>query len=427
MSEALALGYSGGGDSTALLHALCACHPDQTVHALIVDHQLRPESAEEAADNADYARSLGAEPHILRWTAPRKSQAAARQARHTLLAGACEGLGVSLLCLGHTLDDRVETLRMRAKREGAWRTLTGMTALDASPVWPEGRGVTVARPFLELRRAQLRDYLKRLDARWIEDPSNEDAQYERVQLRQKAYPPGGPAEHGLLSLSDQSVDAERLLRGAAWRLVERAVSWTAWGGARLNADMFSLAAKPMALRAMEAVMLAVSGEARTPAPDGVAACLKALEAQEAHTQSGVLLTADGVMGRDPGAVLGRADGGAEPVVLELQAGETGLFDGRFEVRAETACQVAALGDRAAPEGVSLSDVPPALRQSLTVISCFSDPEVVELPGLDLSETDNWSLLCMTRLRRWLLPCEAPTWFDGDKYASHIRAALAKPV
>ncbi|WP_439635656.1 tRNA lysidine(34) synthetase TilS [Oceanicaulis sp.] len=427
MSEALALGFSGGGDSTALLHALRAAHPDFPLHALIVDHQLRPESAVEAADNADYARSLGAEPHILRWTAPKKNQAAARQARHRLLAGACEGLGVRLLCLGHTLDDRIETLRMRAKREGGWRTLTGMTRFDASPVWPEGRDLTVVRPFLELRRAELREYLSRIEARWIEDPSNEDAQYERVQVRQKAYPPGGPAEHGLLSLSDQSVDAERLLRSAAWRLVERAVSWTPWGGARLNADMFSLAAKPMALRAMEAVMLAVSGEARTPPPDGVEACLKALEAREAHTQSGVLLTADGVMGRDPGAVLGRADGGAEPVVLELQAGEAGLFDGRVEVRAETACQVAALGDRLQPEDVSRADVPPALRQSLTVISTYNGAEGGEIMQLLLGDTDNWSLLCMTRLRRWLLPCEAPAWFDGDKSALHVRAALAKTV
>ncbi|WP_421860296.1 tRNA lysidine(34) synthetase TilS [Oceanicaulis sp.] len=427
MSEALALGFSGGGDSTALLHALRAAFPDLTLHALIVDHQLRPESATEAADSADYARSLGAEPHILRWTAPRKNQAAARQARHRLLAGACEGLGVHLLCLGHTLDDRIETLRMRAKREGGWRTLTGMTRFDASPVWPEGRELTVARPFLELRRAELRDYLNRIEARWIEDSSNEDAQYERVQLRQKAYPPGGPAEHGLLSLSDQSVDAERLLRSAAWRLVERAVSWTPWGGARLNADMVSLAAKPMALRAMEAVMLAVSGEARTPSPDGVEACLKALEAREAHTQSGVLLTADGVMGRDPGAVLGRADGGAAPVVLELQAGEVGLFDGRFEVRAETACRVEALGERSPPDDVSLADVPQALRQSLTMMTIGARAEGDEIVHLPLGDTDNWSLLCMTRLRRWLLPCDAPAWFDGDKSALHIRSALAKTV
>ena len=82
MTDTLALGYSGGGDSTALLHALKACFPGVALHALIVDHGLRPESAEEAADNADYARDLGAEPHILRWSSPRKNQAAARHARH---------------------------------------------------------------------------------------------------------------------------------------------------------------------------------------------------------------------------------------------------------------------------------------------------------------------------------------------------------
>ena len=427
MTEALALGFSGGGDSTALLHALRASYPDTPLHALIVDHGLRPESATEAADTAEYASSLGAEPHILRWSAPRKNQAAARQARHTLLAGACEGLGVTLLCLGHTLDDRIETLRMRANREGGSRTLTGMTALDASPVWPEGRHLTVARPLLGLRRSELRDYLNRLEAHWVEDPSNNDTRYERIRLRQEAYPAGGPAEHGLLSLSDQSLDAERLLRGAAWRLTERAVEITPWGGAVLDRDKFTLAARPVALRALEAVMLAVSGEARTPAPDGVEACLEALEQGEAHTQAGVLLTADGVMGRDPGAVLGRADGGTEAVSLELEDGDIALFDGRFEIRAPEACRIEALGDRAAPEGVDLSSVPLTLRQSLTAIVAPQSHDILALPGFKPDEADNWPLLCTLRLRRWLLPCEAPAWFDGDKSAAHIRAALAKPT
>jgi len=427
VTEALALGFSGGGDSTALLHALRASYPETPLHALIVDHGLRPESAEEAADNADYARSLGAEPHVLRWSAPRKNQAAARQARHTLLAGACEGLGVRLLCLGHTLDDRIETLRMRASREGGARTLTGMTGLDASPVWPEGRHLTVARPLLGLRRTELRDYLNSLDARWIEDPSNNDTRYERIRLRQEAYPADGPAEHGLLSLSDQSLDAERLLRGAAWRLTERAVTITPWGGAVLDRDKFTLAARPMALRAMEAVMLAVSGEARTPTPEGVEACLDALEQGEAHTQAGVLLTADGVMGRDPGAVLGRADGGVMPLRLELSAGDIALFDGRFDIHAAEDCRVEALGDQAAPEGVDLSSVPAVLRQSLTAILSAQGDDILALPGFKPDEADNWPLLCMLRLRRWLLPCEAPAWFDGDKTAAHIRAALAKPA
>ena len=427
MTHALALGYSGGGDSTALLHALRACFPDVSLHALIVDHGLRPESGEEAADNADYARSLGAEPHILKWSAPRKNQAAARQARHTLLAGACEGLGINLLCLGHTLDDRIETLRMRANREGGWRTLTGMTGLDASPVWPEGRNLTVARPFLGLRREQLRAYLETIKARWVDDPSNEDPQFERIRLRQDAYPPGGPAEHGLLSLSDQSLDAERLLRSAAWRLTERAVEMTAWGGARLDRDKFALAARPMALRALEAVMMAVSGEARLPAPDGVEACLEALEQGEAHTQAGVLLTTDGVMGRDPGAVLGRADGGADPVCLELAEGDQAVFDGRIEIHASSACRVEALGDRAAPDGDTLSEVPPTLRRSLTAVMASDSDDILALPGFKSDETDNWRLLCMDRLRRWLLPCEAPAWFDEDKSAAHIVAALAKPA
>lgn len=428
MTGPFALGFSGGGDSTALLHALRALWPDRTLYALIVDHRLRPESTAEARQSAACAQALGAEPVVLTWDAPRPGQGAARTARHRLLAQACAARGVQLLCLAHTLDDRVETLRMRAARGGGWRTLTGMAALDPAPVWPEGRDLVLARPFLTLRRAELRLWLEQIGARWIDDPSNDDPAYERVRWRRRAFSPDSAAERALLALSDQAQAADRLMGAAAWRLVADASELTGWGGARLAASRFGAVAEPVALRALEALIVAVSGAPAPPRRAVLARMRQALVQGEAVTGGGVMLTQQGVLGRDPGAAAGRVDGAPGAPALALEAGEAGVFDGRWAVRAQAGpVRVQALGDAPPPDDAALSGVPAVLRSGLAVAVDPGTGAVHALPEVNGAHRDAMTLLCAHRLRRCLLPPEPPAWFDGMKPAAHLRAALAKSV
>ncbi|TRO87351.1 tRNA lysidine(34) synthetase TilS, partial [Glycocaulis profundi] len=237
----LALGLSGGGDSVALslILARAARQSGRDVHCLIVDHGLRPESGAEAQTAAARARALGAEARILTWTDPRKGQAAARAARHRLLAGACARIGARTLFLAHTLDDRLETLRMRLVRPGSWRGAAGMAVRDPSPVWPEGADLALARPLLDQRRAALRDFLKAEGADWIEDPSNADPAYERVRVRAAALDPG--EEAALLGLSDAAQALEAQTRRAAAALVDRTARLEPWGGLALDPGPFETA------------------------------------------------------------------------------------------------------------------------------------------------------------------------------------------
>ncbi|NWG53620.1 MAG: tRNA lysidine(34) synthetase TilS, partial [Hydrogenophilaceae bacterium] len=178
------LGFSGGGDSTALLRRLSGL---ERLTAIIVDHALRPGSQEDAARAARFAEALGVPARIVTLAWPpgaKRTQAALRRARHVALYEAARSVGASVVALAHTADDQAETVMMRAARVG-WRRAAGMAPLSPAPIWPEGRGIVIARPLLDVRRKALRAWLTAQGAEWIEDPANENAAFERVRVRRR--------------------------------------------------------------------------------------------------------------------------------------------------------------------------------------------------------------------------------------------------
>jgi tRNA(Ile)-lysidine synthase len=129
------------------------------------------------------ARQLGADWQALAWQGPKPSTglpAAARQARHQLLAGAARSLGAGVILLGHTADDLAESAWMR--REGT-PSLPVPREWSPSPVWPEGRCLFLFRPLLDVRRQDLRQRLGALGLTWIDDPANQDLRFARARAR----------------------------------------------------------------------------------------------------------------------------------------------------------------------------------------------------------------------------------------------------
>jgi len=175
----IAIAFSGGGDSTALLHAL----RDRAAVALIVDHCITPGSAERTALAESRALAMGVRSIVLKpKSSPLKtSQSAARALRYTLMGEACRNLGIANLLTAHTMDDIAELAVMRAARNPS--DYGTMPALSHAPVWPGLYGIDIVRPLRLWRRSVLRDYLKTHTLRWIDDPANADSNYERVRVR----------------------------------------------------------------------------------------------------------------------------------------------------------------------------------------------------------------------------------------------------
>lgn len=181
----LALALSGGGDSLALLRLSAEWAQDRgrRLLALTVDHGLNPDSGRWTDFAGEAARAAGADWRALSWSGdkPRTGlTAAARAARHRLIAEAARAAGASVILMAHTADDIAEADLMRA--EGA--TLGRVREWSPSPVWPEGRGLMLLRPLLGERRAALRDWLAQQGADWIEDPGNADPRFGRSRARQ---------------------------------------------------------------------------------------------------------------------------------------------------------------------------------------------------------------------------------------------------
>ena len=201
-----AIAFSGGGDSTSLVHAL-KDHP-RAKCVFIVDHALREGSDIEVESAARFARQCGYEAETLTWRndSPETAiQEKARCARYGMMGDACRRLGIRYLLTAHSEDDQAETLLMRYDRKTDWRGAAGMAELSYGPVWPQLAMVTLVRPLLGVTRQALRDYNRNENLTWIEDPSNESRDYARIRARD--YLSSRP------DLRDELLSTGKLMRG----------------------------------------------------------------------------------------------------------------------------------------------------------------------------------------------------------------------
>lgn len=185
VSLPLGIAYSGGADSTALLHAAAARWPGQ-VHALHVHHGLQLAADDFERHCAMTCAALGLPLHIGRVDARHDSgdspEDAARRARYATLAVLASGQGLQDVMLAQHADDQVETILIALGR-GA-----GLDGLAGMPREMTRHGIRFHRPLLDLRATDLRAWLAAEAIPFIEDPSNTDERYTRNRIRQRVLP-----------------------------------------------------------------------------------------------------------------------------------------------------------------------------------------------------------------------------------------------
>jgi tRNA(Ile)-lysidine synthase len=354
----LAVALSGGGDSLALLHlaTIWARRAGRELIALTVDHGLQAASEGWSHVCAERAARLGVPHRVLPWLGVKPQRglpAAARAARHALLADAARCAGARVILMGHTADDLLEAETMRAVGASA----PSPRAWSPSPAWPQGRGLFVLRPLLDHRRDGLRALLRNIGESWIEDPANDDPRFARTLARRRlAHRAAAPPTVVETRPRWPGLDAVRMGIGGDLTAPRAAL----------------VAADPSETRSViGALALCAAGTTRPPAAASLDRLAERLRRGEGFVASlaGARIEAAGEdvrVCREAGE-WARRRATAKPLPL----GES-VFDGRFELRTATdGLRVDSLRGRAArlaPEArARLSGVPPAVRGALPAV------------------------------------------------------------
>ncbi|KAB8318530.1 tRNA lysidine(34) synthetase TilS [Tolypothrix campylonemoides VB511288] len=179
--SSVAVAYSGGLDSTVLLHLL---RDRPGVRALHVHHGLHPDADAWAAYCEATCAGWGVPLTVLRVRVARDAgdglEGAARRARYAAFETVLQPGDV--LALAHHRDDQAETFMLRALRG------SGVDGLGAMAPWRAFGAAWLWRPLLDTPRAAIARYADAHGLRWVEDPSNTDAALDRNHLRHAVLP-----------------------------------------------------------------------------------------------------------------------------------------------------------------------------------------------------------------------------------------------
>ena len=184
--KAVLVGFSGGMDSTVLLHLLAndASVRTRGLRALHVQHGLHPDADVWAEHCQRVCAVLGIACDVVQVTVERGSglgpEAAARQARRKAFAQAL--YENESLALAQHRDDQAETFLLRALRA------SGPDGLASMRPWRRFAAGWMWRPLLDAPRGVLLDYARANGLVWIEDPSNADVALDRNFLRHRVLP-----------------------------------------------------------------------------------------------------------------------------------------------------------------------------------------------------------------------------------------------
>lgn len=184
--NAYVAGFSGGADSTALLHALSTIQRqlDAPVSAVHVNHGLHDDADLWQLQCENFCRQNNIKLVCLKVNLENSSgkglEAEARQLRYEAMSALLEP--GSCLLTAHHADDQAETLLLNLMRGSG---VDGLSAMPESR--PLGQGV-LQRPLLEFQNKALRDYLRENNIEWTEDPSNQYLNHDRNFVRHEVIP-----------------------------------------------------------------------------------------------------------------------------------------------------------------------------------------------------------------------------------------------
>lgn len=220
----IAVAYSGGVDSSVLLHLVAQAIKNTSVvlHAFHIHHGLsqHADAWQSHCEQVSHQLSVifDTENVALSGIADVGVEDSARSARYAALDRLCVKYQIQYLLMAHHQNDQVETLLLHLCRGTGLNGLIGMDNVSDSSLLPKS-AVKVVRPWLDVPKTAIQAAVPLLNITHIEDESNQDTRYTRNTLRHRVIPVLKDyfphIEQGLLRLSAHAASAQRMLQEVA--------------------------------------------------------------------------------------------------------------------------------------------------------------------------------------------------------------------
>lgn len=188
--DRIAVGFSGGSDSTALLHSLAECVGCERLTALHVNHGIRGEEAQRDEDFCKgFCQNLGVAIECVHLDIPNLAkeektgiEECARNHRYKALFDCAERNGIRYIATAHNARDSVEAVIFNLCRG------TGLKGLCGIPESREENGFTIIRPIIKADKPEIYAYLKENGLDYVTDSTNNSDDYTRNYIRHNIIP-----------------------------------------------------------------------------------------------------------------------------------------------------------------------------------------------------------------------------------------------
>ena len=259
--KSFALAVSGGSDSLCLAYftKVYASEFGNKINVLIVDHNLREESYQEALKVKAMLGKRKILSKILSWKGkvPTSNiQKKARDIRYTMLSNYCLKNKVKYLITAHHGDDQIENFFIRLLRG------SGLTGLSSMPVKAKyNNNLKIIRPFLSLEKKDLKYVTLNYFKTYIKDPTNYDEKFLRVRIRKyrKNMEKEGLDTRKIIKTVDNLVSANQALNFYKNKALHKHASFVSKNKCLINKKIFSDEAGEIVFKSFSDILSLVSG------------------------------------------------------------------------------------------------------------------------------------------------------------------------
>ena len=259
--ESFAIAVSGGADSLCLSYFANQYRKRfrNKMHVLIVNHNLRRESYLEALKVRKILFKKKIASKILVWKGkvPKSNiQGNARNLRYQLLTDYCSRKKIKYLITAHHKDDQIENFYIRLLRGSG---VTGLSSM--SEIINYNKEIKIFRPFLHVKKSELRQVTLNYFGTYIKDPSNENKKFLRVRIRQfrKDMEKEGFDDSKIIKTIDNLLSAKKAIDFYKDKALYKHVTFLSKDNCVINTKIFSEESKEIIFKSFSDVLSLISG------------------------------------------------------------------------------------------------------------------------------------------------------------------------